>query len=780
MAAAASIDDAKRFFSLLARPGDVFELRGLVRVNGQQHVTSGFFDDIDALVRAAIDRSGKDSGVYVTLNPVEPALLARAPKNKVHRAGSGDTTSDRDVRTRRSILIDVDPVRPAGISSTDAEHDAALALARTVREELASAGWPEPIFASSGNGAHLIYAVDLPVDDGGLVRRVLERMSKRFSTPVLKVDEKVFNPARISKIYGTLTRKGEDTPERPHRIARIIEAPAQLAPVPRGALEALAPETKPLRDLRQKTEQAYSGRVEFDVVRWLAVHLPDARERDWTEGRKWILPVCPFNDEHDRGEAFVVQKHDGKLAAGCMHDSCKWQWKELRARFEPEYAERRDRYENGNGTNGHNGHRMTDREPPPEVLYEDERFGDEIARTEAEIDRQAAADRDPPASAAPKKPMWHRAPDLVAAILERAQDPWISLMLVDDELARVRAGGTVVLIGGSGSGKSSLASSLMVEHAKNVGPAITLSIELPAEELAARIVGIRCDASWEDALRGNVPESDMHRVLALPRLFVLDRRRATIRNLEGAIDAARAEFPNQPILVVVDYAQLLDSKEREARMKVADAFAQIDDVAREKRVVVLALSQMSRASASRARRGEAIGAESADLGAETAAIERFATITLSIGMANEREDGSSAVELSVGKMRMGKGDRVYPMTYYGRSGLWRVAGEAQTADKVREDRDAEKEQKQRSTVELAMLGAARLSVAPCTRAQLLDGIVGRKATKTAALAALLLKGDLVEVDRKQARSKYWLIWTPDRASDAGIPLRQIDPSWGDK
>ena len=118
MAGIASLDDVRRFLRLLARPGDVFELRGLVRVNGQQHVSTGFFDNLDELAKAAVDRSGKDDGVYVTVNPVLPALLARAPKNRIRRAGSGDTTSDRDVMQRRSLLVDIDPVRPTGISPT--------------------------------------------------------------------------------------------------------------------------------------------------------------------------------------------------------------------------------------------------------------------------------------------------------------------------------------------------------------------------------------------------------------------------------------------------------------------------------------------------------------------------------------------------------------------------------------------------------------------------------------------------------------------------------------
>jgi hypothetical protein len=762
-----SLDDMRRFVSLIWRPGDVFELRGLARVNGQQHVTSGFFDDPKEFMRAALERSGKDAGVYYTINPTNPALLARAAKNKVRRAGAGDTTSDRDVARRRSILIDIDPVRPTGISSTDEEHAAALAMAWQIAADLTEQGWPEPIFADSGNGAHLIYSVDLPVDDGGLVRRVLEQLSKRYSTPALKVDEKVFNPARISKIYGTLTKKGEDTPERPHRLARLLEAPAQLVDVSRDVLEALAPESKPLRELKQKADRYTAERQKFDLDAFLAEHLPDAKERPWAEGRRWILPTCPFNDSHDRGEAYVTELHSGAVAAGCLHESCKWGWRDLRKQFDPEAYAWEERRSNGNG-NGER--RLTDREPPPEVLYQ---AADYDEPTRAEYDRIAEQERDEkPARPVPaSQPLYRRAPQLVDAILERANDPWIELTPgAGDVFASVRVGATVVVIGGSGSGKSSLTSCMLVEHAKNVGPAIALSIELPADELAARIVGIKCDASWEDALRGRVPRADMERVLDLPRLWVLDRRRATIRNLELAVKDARAEYPGQPILVAIDYTQLLDSKEREARLRVAEAFAQIDDSAREHKFVALALSQMSRASAKVARKGEALGAETADLGAETAAIERFATLTMTIGMAVEREDGSSAVELSIGKARMGKGDRVIPMTYYGRSGLWRVAGDPKTATEVREQRDVEKAQRDQTAVENQIMGALASSKAPMTRNEIAEIVTGRKDAKLKAVASLLARGVIVEVAQRAPRSRSWKIWTPDRAADAGFQL----------
>jgi energy-coupling factor transporter ATP-binding protein EcfA2 len=409
--------------------------------------------------------------------------------------------------------------------------------------------------------------------------------------------------------------------------------------------------------------------------------------------------------------------------------------------------------------------RMTDDFSPERLESEILRIEDERARRR-QTEQQTAQQ--------PTRPVYWRAPQLVAEIMARVHDPWLGLRLGGDEIVRVRAGATVVIIGGAGSGKSSLTACMLVEHARDIGPAIALSIELPGDEFGARIVGIRCDASWEDSLRGKVALADMERALGLDRLFVLDRRRATLANLERAIDDARAEYPGQPILVAIDYAQLLDSKEREARQRVADVFTRIDEMAREKRVVALALSQMSRVSAQKARKGEALGAESADLGAETAAIERFATCTLTIGLASTREDGSETVELSVGKWRMGKGDTVHPMIYRGRTGLWRCAGEAKSAAEVRESRESDRESKDRSTIELAMIGFARQAPSPISRQQLIDGVGGkiRKATKTAAITALLVRGDLVEVNRRPPRSKYWLVWTRDRARDAGIMIRE--------
>jgi hypothetical protein len=85
-------------------------------------------------------------------------------------------------------------------------------------------GWPDPIVGNSGNGAHCLYRVELPTSDGDLVKRCLQGLARRFDDDLVKIDQAVFNPARIWKLYGTVSRKGDSVPERPHRLARILEA----------------------------------------------------------------------------------------------------------------------------------------------------------------------------------------------------------------------------------------------------------------------------------------------------------------------------------------------------------------------------------------------------------------------------------------------------------------------------------------------------------------------------------------------------------------------------
>jgi hypothetical protein len=328
------IVQAARF---LFTAGDVVEIR--IPKAGREKTISGYTDDPQIMARLALENDGKGPGVYWTLNRVSPALKARA-SDRV-KAWAEQTTSDADVILRRNLLIDIDPVRVSGISATDAEHQAALDLTRTIRGELMLDGWPEPLVMSSGNGVYLIYRLpDLQNDEHSrdLIRGVLSLLARRFNTPLAKVDEATFNASRIAKIPGTTARKGDNTADRPHRVARILDLPEVAEAVRLELLEALAAQMKPPIATRPA---ATTMRSEFDIEGWLGRSDLEvvAGPEPYHGGRRWTLRSCPFNPEHLK--PVVLQLASGAPAYRCLHQSCRDRdWRALRALVESSYGER--------------------------------------------------------------------------------------------------------------------------------------------------------------------------------------------------------------------------------------------------------------------------------------------------------------------------------------------------------------------------------------------------------------------------------------------------------
>ena len=230
------------FLRAMFEPGDVFEIRMLDAVlpnSNWEHTESGYFDydHIDS-VPSAIANFKTYAGVYVTLNPVDPNLQARA-NNRLKKAKSRATTSDKDILQRRWLLVDIDPARPAGISATEQERSLAFDKAGEIIDGLSSMGFTSPIVVNSGNGTQLLYRINLPADDDGLIQRCLQALSS-CSTEAVHVDVSVHNAARISRLPGTWNRKGDSTESRPHRLAEILEIPARIEIVPEELLRNLA------------------------------------------------------------------------------------------------------------------------------------------------------------------------------------------------------------------------------------------------------------------------------------------------------------------------------------------------------------------------------------------------------------------------------------------------------------------------------------------------------------------------------------------------------------
>ncbi len=161
--------EVRKALVLIIQRASVFEVRALdaqLSSNYRVGTVSGYFDNVDACI-AELGKLTNAMGIYLTINPINSALLARRV-NRLEYVKKEDTTKNEHILRRRSLLVDVDPDRPSGISATNEEKEAAHKKAREIYDYLKARGWHRPVVADSGNGYHLVYRVDLPCDDGNL------------------------------------------------------------------------------------------------------------------------------------------------------------------------------------------------------------------------------------------------------------------------------------------------------------------------------------------------------------------------------------------------------------------------------------------------------------------------------------------------------------------------------------------------------------------------------------------------------------------------------------
>jgi hypothetical protein len=320
-------DEIVQTLNVLFKRSAVLELRAL---NTNQGTVSGYYNDFEKLADDAIALERQATGIYVTANVCKPELLARSVNHTT--AYAKITTGDHDIIARRWLLIDIDPVRPSGISSSEVEHDSALVRAHEVKQWLGSQGWPEPIEADSGNGAYLLYRIELPNSPASqsLIKSCLEALSFQFSDDMVMIDTGVGNAGRLMRLFGTSNRKGDPLDHRPHRVSRLLQVPPSLVVVPDRLLDDLAvfiPAT-PSGDNHQSDG--------FDVPAWLSAHsLEIFKTKTWNGATVYELQKCPFDAKHDRAPS-VIQFKNGALAFHCFHGSCKgYKWADLRLLMEP-------------------------------------------------------------------------------------------------------------------------------------------------------------------------------------------------------------------------------------------------------------------------------------------------------------------------------------------------------------------------------------------------------------------------------------------------------------
>lgn len=147
--------------------------------------------------------------IYVVMNPIRPDFIGTAVK-------------DSDITHRNVMLIDIDRAHDTKNPATDEEVEKARRVGDAIVEFLSGCGLADPTRVMSGNGHHLYYPlanVENSEESKDVIKTTLTCLNEMFGNDEIKIDTTVFNASRITKVLGTVARKGTASADRPYRIA---------------------------------------------------------------------------------------------------------------------------------------------------------------------------------------------------------------------------------------------------------------------------------------------------------------------------------------------------------------------------------------------------------------------------------------------------------------------------------------------------------------------------------------------------------------------------------
>lgn len=325
------VSEIRKALKFLKGDNNLFE----VRLIKSKYNASGYFTSVEKLI-SELSRINTQSGVnfYFSLNKINESCYSREQRDKFIEYAN-PTTSDNDIDKYEWLMIDLDPERASGTSSSNAELEYAKSKANDIFKFLYKNGFNYPVVALSGNGIHLLYKIDLDniSENKDLLKNVLITLDSIFSDCNVKVDTTTFNPARICKLYGTMAKKGFNSTDRPHRLSKIVSYP-DVVVTPKNKLELLL-NYLPKINYEEKTN-TYNH---FDLEEFLKKYNISFKERtNCNIGTKYVLDECIFDSNHKAPDSAIFLMNNGAIGYKCFHNSCSnYSWKDVRNRFEPNY-----------------------------------------------------------------------------------------------------------------------------------------------------------------------------------------------------------------------------------------------------------------------------------------------------------------------------------------------------------------------------------------------------------------------------------------------------------
>lgn len=332
--------EVRRWWDVFHSENRLVEVRVLDKKGKGKRTYSGYFTDCETALAEMMKYDGK--GIYAPINCIHDSCYGRDQKDAIWDSPEL-TTSDNDIAGRSWVLVDLDPKRASGTNSTDAEKRCARNMMVRIGSFLRDQGFSAPVVADSGNGYHLYYKVAManstPVRE--LVQSFLDALAMLFNDDGCDVDTNVFNAARISKIIGTSSAKGADTPDRPRRMSKFVKIPDEVKVTDIAFFQKVADmipkKEEPSRFNNYSTER-------FDIETFIRDHnVGIAKRVRFDAGEKLLLEECPFDSNHKSPDSALFLMKSGAIGFKCLHASCAHRaFRDFRLHFDPSAYDRRD------------------------------------------------------------------------------------------------------------------------------------------------------------------------------------------------------------------------------------------------------------------------------------------------------------------------------------------------------------------------------------------------------------------------------------------------------
>ena len=309
-----------------------------VRLIGNNKVASGYFTDVDVLLRE-IKPYLSEYNAYFVINSISPECYGRQQHDKII-VKPKNTTTDSEIVGRDYVFLDLDAHKVAGVNATDEEVERTKQKAREVYRFLKANSFNDCIVTFSGNGVHFfIRCALMPTEENNeIIKRFTQAMGMLFSDEYVDIDQKIYNLARIAKIPGTYSRKGSiESKDRPQRLCYIVKYPHEQKV---NDIEYF----KKIADLYPKEEEAKPNRYNnysterFSLDAFIEKHnIPVTRKVQVADGTRYYLEHCLFNEQHKGKDAILFQHNNGAVAYFCYHHSCSGNdWHKVREMYEPD------------------------------------------------------------------------------------------------------------------------------------------------------------------------------------------------------------------------------------------------------------------------------------------------------------------------------------------------------------------------------------------------------------------------------------------------------------